>query len=337
VNAEIQFGTIDHVVFFGGGQLLLDVAGIARRMGFRVDVVTSERHGRESCRDGCFADVVTGLGYPLLTATSLGAPEVLSLLDERTLGLSFGAAWIFKEDFISRLGGRLVNCHNTPLPQYRGGASYSWMIMNGETRGASLLHLIDCCVDTGDVLLREDYFYPETCQTPADYQAYSCEVACELLERFLSGVRQGEVFERQRQHEAKSVYLPRLFTELCSYVDFSWTGEEIVRFVSAFDEPYAGARCFLAGEMVRMKGARLLPSENYFHPYQAGLVYRIGAREICIAARGRAFSVARLMDASGDSLYDRIQPGDRLYTPGEVLEQAKQKRVVFTPSGGRIK
>lgn len=44
------------------------------------------------------------------------------------------------------------NFHPGSLPEYRGAATYSWAIINGEDRVGVTLHLIDVGIDDGDII-----------------------------------------------------------------------------------------------------------------------------------------------------------------------------------------
>ena len=83
--------------------------------------------------------------------------DVISRITLSTLGLSFGAAWIFREQFINRFGGRLLNLHSTRLPQNRGGGGFSWQILNDNRLGCCLIHQVDTGVDTGPIVKYETH------------------------------------------------------------------------------------------------------------------------------------------------------------------------------------
>lgn len=116
----------DKYILLGGGRLLLSSALAVRNLGAKVLVVTSPCHALE---------VVTGEGVGLEAALAQAGIDyviaekvtsddrVTGAIGARTLALSFGAAWIFSKEFISRFGGRLLNLHGARLPLDRGACS----------------------------------------------------------------------------------------------------------------------------------------------------------------------------------------------------------------------
>ena len=46
----------------------------------------------------------------------------------------------------------VLNIHTTPLPQYRGAANDSWMILNNELGKNMTFHFIDEGIDIGPII-----------------------------------------------------------------------------------------------------------------------------------------------------------------------------------------
>jgi len=236
------FGAIDKYILFGGGLLLIFTAKRLKELGFQVFVVTSVRHSKETqCID---SKTNTLLDWPdddqieYVVSQDITIDErVLSAISDVTKRLSFGAAWIFKQEFIDRFNGNLLNLHGAQLPKNRGGGGFSWRIMQGDKVGVSLIHKVDAGVDTGDVVFSEEYTYPEKCKAPLDYQEYSANKYNELLDTFFDKVKNLESFNMSAQQEQFSSYWPRLSTDVHGFIDWNWALIDIERFVCAFDEP----------------------------------------------------------------------------------------------------
>jgi AICAR transformylase/IMP cyclohydrolase PurH len=108
---------------------------------------------------------------------------------------------------------------------------------------------------------------------------------------------------------------------------------ELERFVCAFDEPYEGASSFLGERRVHLKGCVMGCDEGEFHPFQSGLVFRIHAGKIYIAAPGGYLLVSQVTDADGTTIIDTIELGMRFTTPVKHLEAAAGTRAVYTATG----
>jgi methionyl-tRNA formyltransferase len=57
---------------------------------------------------------------------------------------------------------KFYNFHSGILPQYRGVASNSWVLINGDDKTGVTLHLIDDGIDTGDVIEVRSFLIDET-------------------------------------------------------------------------------------------------------------------------------------------------------------------------------
>jgi len=324
------------VLLLGGGELLVRLCDAARQASYEVAVITSPRHAAEAV-DGARLDArLEALRIPHLTVDRIDTPEVRSFVGARAdaIALSVGAAWLFSPAALDELfGGRLFNVHGTRLPENRGGGGFSWQILTGNRFGFCIVHRVDAGVDTGDVILCEEFLYPAGCRTPADYQAhYTAQVVAHLSAVLADLRRAPRSFQLTSQPEYLSTYWPRLHTPTHAWINWDWSAAEIERFICAFDDPYPGAQTTWNGGQISLKKASLNLQDLQAHPFQAGLVYRVHPKWICVAARGAALVVEAVGDAHGASVLDRIRIGDRLFTAPAALETAAQ-RVSYTPGG----
>ncbi len=333
---RIRIGPIRQLYLFGGGAVLFHAAEAAVRMGMETRVVTSPRHAEEPLGEEgtSFAQAIRARGLPL---DVLGELDPLDSPFRATrgdaLGLSLGAAWIFREEMIRLFEGRLVNCHGSCLPEDRGGGGFSWRILRGDRRGRSLIHLVSSGVDSGDVIVSTDYQFPDDCRIPKDFFRFQRERDIPFVIDFLEKIHRGADFPVVPQPEDRATTWPRLSSKVHGAIDWSWTAAEVERFICAFDDPYPGAYTFLRGEQVHLKGCSRGTADPVFHPFQAGLIYRAGSSGFYVACREGNLHVQRVVDVDGRELPYRSWVGDRLWTPPEVLERSRQLRVRYTPEG----
>jgi len=330
----MQFGHIDKFILFGGGEILFLFARELLRRNLETLVITSKRHAEEIITDGDnLKTTLEKAGISLRVVKSLDSGEVTKEITGSAVGFSFGAAWIFKKDFIARFGGKLLNMHCTRLPQNRGGGGYSWIIMKGESVGARLLHLVDCGIDTGHIVRMEEYVYPPSCRKPVDYHEYNKSHQVRFLTTFIDDAMSGAEFELSVQQECFSSYFPRLNTDIHGFINWQWSTMELERFICAFDDPYKGASTFFEGIRVRVKDCVSMNSDGSFHPFQYGLVYRKAGRTLFVAANGGSLVIRDVRDEDGNDISDRIPAGGRLFTPAEYLENAMLYKAVYLPEG----
>ena len=334
----MNFGKVSQYILFGGGQLLCQIAKQLKSGLCSVYVVTSERHSIEpitlSESSMPFIDFLQNEHINCIISKNISQDSnVTNKITENTIGISFGAAWIFRKQFIDRFNGRLLNCHGARLPQDRGAGGFSWRILRDERIGVSLIHQIDPGVDTGNIILFEEYTYPHSCRYPIDYQGYSIKQYQKLLTIFFAHVEDGKSFECVTQQEYFSSYWPRLATDIHGYIDWSWMLKDIERFICAFDNPYNGSSTFLNGEKVRLKKCYSSFNDGIFHPFQKGFIYRISEDTIFVATEQGTLLVNSVLDENGVEIKHNLRVGERFYTPTKYLEEAKQFRAVYTPTG----
>ena len=159
------------------------------------------------------------------------------------------------------------------MPENRGGGGFSWQVMSGNKQGYCQLHLVDEGIDTGNIIFMEEFLFPNHCRLPRDfdefYQNKLFEIFINLMNRL---VNERVTFQLNTQLEYLSTYWPRLNTNIHGWIDWSWSLEEIERFICAFDHPYTGAKTFLEGHQVVLRNCRTEYSEGRFHPFQTASI-----------------------------------------------------------------
>jgi methionyl-tRNA formyltransferase len=259
-----------------------------------------------------------------------------SLIPGEMLALSFGARWIINQKMRDDLfRGLVLNAHGARLPNDRGGGGFSWRIMRGDRIGILLLHEMDDGIDTGPIVLSEEYLVPRQIQTPAEHEAhYFHELGrfvCGFLDQVIAGTCH---FEAKPQTNFSSTYYPRLHTVTHSWIDCSWPAADIERFILAFDAPYPGARTFWRDQTAVLRDCQLHVGEIGHHPFQAGLIVRNNRKWLTVALSGEhCLLVADARDESGRDLLSEMKEGDRLFTPQSKLDQARMTRA-FVGSAG---
>ncbi len=327
-------GGLRRIIVLGLGRQVLTVAAFCRRRGVALEVFAGERQADMALPDGrLIRDELAAQGVAIRVANALqGLPTgPYSTADPGSLLFSFGSPYIIRQDLLDLYNGRAVNSHGAPLPEWRGGGGFSWRILAGDTRGVVLFHLISAGIDEGDILYRREYQFPSHARLPRDWEDVAAGHEEQGVVQFLDGIWEGREFVRQAQDESQATYFPRLHTPSQAYLDWSWTGDALERFIRAFSHPYSGAMTQLAGETVHILDASFDPKEAFPHPFFHGLVYRIHDNAIRVAVADGALSI-RVSDIQAPR---PVQPGDRFCTPAHLLEHALAVRPFYTPTGLR--
>ena len=334
---KISIKFIERVVLLGGGKLLLSLVNWCKSEGPPVSVVTSPRHGQEILNHGyTLTQQLERLSVPYVVTSDIGSKESKEFLGDLSdaFCLSLGAAWIFKQEMITKVfNDKLFNLHGTRLPQNRGGGGFSWQIMMGNRLGFCQLHLVDSGVDTGDLVKTEEFLYPAHCRTPIDYEKLYVDKNLDFVIDFIEEIRQrGIDIETTKQSEYFSSYWPRLNTSENGWIDWSENIISLERFICAFDQPYEGCKTFLNGNKVFVKSVMSDFGDQSFHKFQSGIIYRKSSSWLMVAVDGGSLIVQEVLDESGRNIAQDIRVGDRFVTPSSYLE-ARYARVIYTPLG----
>jgi len=336
MNSSITVGPYEGILLLGGGEILRNICIWALPAGFNISVVTSERHSKEVINGTTLSSFLQENNISYLVTNEISSTKVKKFIGntDKIFCLSLGAAWIFNSATIKELfNNKLFNLHGTRLPQNRGGGGWSWQIMTANRFGFSILHLVDEGVDTGSIVMSDEYLYPATCRLPIDYENIYVKKNTTFLINFLNKYsKSSDCIELHNQTEYFSTYWPRLNSLTNSWIDWSMEKYDLERFICAFDDPYQGAQTYICKNKVYLKKVSLNFQDGVFNAYQSGLIYRKTEHWACVCIAGASLIIEQVIDESGDNIISDLNVGDRFITPTRELENAKN-RVVYTPSG----
>lgn len=137
---------------------------------------------------------------------------------------------------IPRLG--TFNLHAALLPQYRGAAPINWAVINGEKATGVSSFLIDSGIDTGTILLREQYkLAPD--DTAATVHDKLMEMGAKVVVQTVQGLIEGNIDARVQksfiQGEEILHKAPKLSRELC-HIDWNDTAVHIVNLIRGLSD-----------------------------------------------------------------------------------------------------
>ena len=318
---------IVNVLLVGFSPILVDVAVQCRDEGLTVALAFGPRQRAEWAELPEGGSLLAG-NVDIVEAESFDEVADRLALNPSWLVVSMGAPFLFRAHHLDLVAGHVINMHAAPLPEYRGGGGYSWRIMNGDRRGAVLIHQITPGIDDGPVLFRRDYGFPPELRTPEQYRRYAIEQdRPAMLDMVRRIVADGELPPAVAQ-EGAATYFPRLSTDVHGAIDWSWPAPSVVDFVRAFDHPYPGAFTTLRGNRVRVVDAEnvdWVPVKP--HPFMSGLLVAEDGDAWIIAANSGYIRARILFDGPPPRL------GDRLTTDATLLEAARAARVEYLPNG----
>jgi methionyl-tRNA formyltransferase len=341
-----QPGPIDTLIFFCGAVAWLsDAARLALDNDVKVYVFSVTRHLDElfdapsTPNARTMRTMLEEEGIPYFHVADINtSPELKSVVTEHTMGLGIGEAYTFTTETLELFKHRLYDFMVIRLPQYRGGAHFTWEILRGGRIGGWNVQQINEEMtpggfDSGEILKTHEYVLPASARIPQDYFLAADREGWNLFKEFFAEVQAGKTFPLAKVQENFASYYPRLYTLKHGWIDWSWTNSEVERFICAFDEPYVGASTFLLGKRVHLKSCHADTLDGTFHPFMAGLVYRIFGGKIFIAVKDGCIIAERVADEQGNDITATVMVGQRFYTPRAYIEEAMLFNAEYTSEG----
>ncbi len=182
-------------------------------------------------------------GIPVLQPLKLKDPEFLEQLKAWKADLFVVVAFRMLPEEVwkmPKLG--TFNLHAALLPQYRGAAPINWAVINGESMTGVTTFMIDKDIDTGGIILREEYKIADT-DTAGDVHDALMEMGSDLVLETVKGILDGTAETRiQRSFIQGAETLrpaPKLTRALC-HIDWDDTTRHIYNLIRGLS-PYPTA------------------------------------------------------------------------------------------------
>jgi len=331
----MKFNPINQIILFGGSPLILEVAKYLKSIDMMYIVYTSPRQADEiidqhknSLRDKLLENKIN-----FIESEDINREKgLLKNITKNTMGLGLGEAWPFSSKIIELFSGRLLDFMGIPHPKYRGGAHYSWMILNNNFEGGCNIQIVNEFMiqgefDNGEIIKSKKYKFPKNARIPIDFFNAAIPIEIKFINEFINEIKSKIFFSFKKINENKSLFFPRQNTLVNGWINWEWDGAQIEKFICAFDEPYKGASTLISGKRVHLKSCSLEKTISY-HPYLSGLVLRISQHEgYVIATSSGNLIVKNIANSSGAKI--NISVGDRLFTPSKKLEESLTSRIVY--------
>lgn len=178
-------------------------------------------------------------GIPVLQPVKMKDPEFIEQLKSYKADIFVVVAFrlLPPEVFnIPRLG--CFNLHAALLPQYRGAAPINWAVINGDRATGVTSFLIDEGIDTGKILLREQYVIkPE--DTAGDVHDALMEMGSRVVLQTVEGLIEGNMEVRVQKSFIQGAEVlrkaPKLTKELC-HIDWNDSTKHVVNLIRGLSD-----------------------------------------------------------------------------------------------------
>lgn len=323
----MKFIKFNHIVVFGGSQLVLEFLKLLQKKKIKFNYFTNKRQLNDilinnlSLKDNLKKNKINFH----ITEDINKNKFIEKIFTKKSLGIGIGQPWKYKAKLLKLMKPNLVDFMGIPMPAYRGGAHYTWMILNENRDGGCFLqnvndNTIQGYKDTNKYFLKKHYRYPKKLLTPKDYFKYSCKIELQFLVTFLNKINNRNSFKLRELSKKNSILFPRLISKINSYINWDLDISEIVKFINAFSDPYPGGQTFLNKKKIYLKNAKIYKNNN-FHSFTSGIITNIFENKLYICAKGGIFIAT--YNFSKNNNIKQLKVGERFNTDIKYLQKSK--------------
>lgn len=146
-----------------------------------------------------------------------------------------------------------IGFHPTSLPQGRGRAPLTWLILDQQSEGSATFFVLSDGVDSGAIVVQRKFPVSDNDDVSnlidKTYQAMGSALD-ELLPALTT-----DVPKAREQNEAHATYYEKRVPE-DGLINWSWSADEIARLIRATTSPYPGAFSFVDDQRITVFTAR---------------------------------------------------------------------------------
>ena len=325
----MKFGKIDNIIILGGSYISLKLLEFLKTKNSKFYFFTSKRLLNDKMPNNLtLKKNLENLKIKYLSTKNINNNKKLyKLFDKNSLVLGLGYNWKIRDSLLNLFKNKIVDFMGIPMPTYRGGAHYSWMILNMSFEGGCFIQNVNKNTTQGisDSNFYYDnlnYQYPKKLRIPKDFFNFSVKKELYFLKNFLKKIKQNKNFKLKKLDSKKSTYFPRLQTITNGFIDWGLEGEEIFRFINAFSDPYKGASTFLGKKRVFIKNTYFQKKKG-LHSFASGLILNKTKNFVYIAVKNGIIKTNDISDSKGKLLLKKIEVGNRFITFKNFLENSK--------------
>jgi methionyl-tRNA formyltransferase len=322
----MKFNNINHIIVLGGSVISLSFLKFLKNSKINYHFFTNKRmlddkiSNNRSLREHLKLNKINYTSTQNINTNK----KIKTILSAKTLGIGFGQPWVIKNELLKKFNKKIVDFMGIPMPKYRGGAHYSWMILNDEKEGGCYIQninekTIQGSSDSGFYYLGLKYKYPKNLKIPQDFFNFSQKKEMNFLKSFIKKVNKNQNFALKKLNEQQSIFFPRLKNTLNGFIDWDNTAEEIVKFINAFSDPYLGAITYINNKKIYLKNASLVTHNNY-HTFSAGLILNKYKKDLIVAAKKGIVKINYIKNID----MQNIKIGDRFMTERKLIEKSKK-------------
>jgi len=233
-----------------------------------VVTVPDKRYGRGLKKTSSpIKKTAIGLNYTVYEPPDLRDLDFLSTINKIDADIFVVVAYrILPNSLISIPREGAINVHASLLPKYRGAAPIHRAILNGANETGVTTFKIQKTVDTGDILLQENYKLSKNITTGEAYDSLA-SIGAKLIVTTLDRLEKNELIPIPQVH-ARASSAPKISSYDC-LIDWHKSTEIIHNQIRAFS-PKPGAYTYLNKKRVKLFNTKIknIYQNSTLHPGQ---------------------------------------------------------------------
>ncbi|GAA5082340.1 methionyl-tRNA formyltransferase [Nocardia iowensis] len=147
-----------------------------------------------------------------------------------------------------------LNLHDSLLPKFTGFSPVLWALISGAAETGLTVHRMDAELDTGDIIVQRSIPIGPT-DTGTELVLRGMELIPDAINEALAALASGTAVWRP-QNKAERTYFHKR-SERDSRIDWTWSAQDLERFVRALSAPYPRAFTHYRGERIEVLSARV--------------------------------------------------------------------------------
>jgi methionyl-tRNA formyltransferase len=308
-----------NIALLGGGIGMNQLAIALERKSHNVHCYFSPRHAWEEINGISMVKLMNdyGIKHSIAETEQDFGEQIRGKSYDLVLGL--GPAWLISRATLN-YAKKWVNINSIPAPKFLGGAHSTWQILNQNFIGSTVFQEMEYPIDRGRILAKYDFSYKPEHYTPQSRFEENSRQLILIIEEALHNIMNKVSDQGILIDYSDREYWPRLNSEVHGWIDWAWSGNEIVNFVQAFGSPYIGAHSNLLENTVYFKAAEFVENQG-MHPFSAGIIIRQnGKDEFVVAVKG---GYLRVLTKPVPNLESLFLEGLRFHSPISKLDIAR--------------
>ena len=312
-----------NIAIFGQGKPIIDFYNLSKNKNIEIKLVITHRkkyHLKDIQDFKSYKNIYENIfnysnKFKIIEIDKI-SNNLINILKKNQINLiiSCGSRFLFNKQFIKQFKNKLFNFHPSYLPEERGGANFTYRILNNKKQISATIHEISEKIDEGNILFQKKIMVKKINNLILFKETYKLYKIffIKLIKKFMNNEK---IITRKQKINNATKNL-----KITSYnngaINWMWSIKSINNFIKAFGPPYTGAFTFINKKRVEIIKAKISKYEK-FNEFLSGKIFKSNKDgSIIVYCKDGLLKI------------DKIKIENKLFLPGKIL---KLQSRFFTP------